>query len=524
MKNVYEFKDKIELNPMFSHALALMENSFSHLLVTGKAGTGKSTLLDYFRRTTRKKIAILAPTGVAAVNIKGETIHSFFGFRPDITLDKIKKKKSVWDERHEIYRALDTIVIDEISMVRADIMDCVDKFLRIYRNKEDEPYGGVQMVFIGDLYQLPPVMKTEERKLFRQLYASEYFFDSKVFKELIIEFIELEKVYRQKDPIFIELLNKIRNNTVEDKDLTVLNQRYADRVTRQEYYSIHLTTTNAMSAVINQQHLESLPGKVRVYTGEIKGKFESPAYPAEMYLQLKPDSQVMLLNNDTNGRWINGTLGRVVDFDNEVIWVELQDGSKQAVLPYTWEMFHFQLDHENGLITTETLGKYMQYPLKLAWAITIHKSQGKTFDNVIIDMGKGAFAHGQTYVALSRCRTLEGITLLQKIQKKHVFMDWRVVKFLTQFQYNLSALKCSHADKSAILQRAIDEHLPVEIEYLKASDEKSRRVIYPRVIGKMEFRGRSFEGLRALCSQRKEERTFRIDRILELKIMEHEDV
>ncbi len=511
----------IEFNEQFKKALDLMENTNQNVFVTGKAGTGKSTLLAYFREITKKKIVVLAPTGVAALNVQGETIHSFFKFKPDVTIQTIKKLKTT-DAR--IYKELDTIVIDEISMVRADLLDCVDYFLKINGKNSSLPFGGIQMVFIGDLYQLPPVVTAKEKKIFSEHYPSAYFFDAKVFKNLAIKFVELEKVYRQKDEDFIALLNRIRNNSVTDEDLKVLNNRVGGQLLSEEAnFVVYLTTINEKAYQINNEFLEKLPGKTFQWTAEVTGEFDRNSFPADPVLSIKKDAQVMMLNNDLKGRWVNGSLGRVVKvkYDKregcDLIGIQLQDGSKVYVRPYTWEVFHFKYNEKTKTIESETIGVFTQYPMKLAWAITIHKSQGKTFDRVIIDVGRGTFAGGQVYVALSRCTSLEGISLVKPIKKQHIFTDWKIVKFLTNFQYQLSEKEISLERKIKIINDAIARNLVLEIVYLKPNDEKSRRGVMPIEIGEYYFQNRKFLGLKAFCKTRNEIRIFRIDRILKLE-------
>lgn len=509
----------IELNEQFKQALDLMENSRENVFITGKAGTGKSTLLDYFRNTTNKKVAVLAPTGVAAVNIQGQTIHSFFKFRTDITPQKVKKYKG---SDRKLYKIIETIVIDEISMVRADLLDCVDRFLRLNGKNPGKPFGGIQMVFIGDLYQLPPVVKGKEREVFRKHYKSQYFFDARVFENLKMEFVELEKIYRQKDKVFIDVLNSIRNNSITPKELEIINKRIdPDFKPNPGDFYIYLTPTNKLSAEINNKELSRLKTKLFQYEGIVRGNFDKHYFPTDILLNLKVGSQIMLLNNDSMGRWINGTVGRILDIQNgekdDVITVQLMDGSKVEVEPYTWKIYNLFYNEVTRNLESESAGSFTQYPMKLAWSVTIHKSQGKTFDNVIIDIGKGTFTHGQVYVALSRCTSLDGIVLKKPIQKKHIFMDWKVVNFITRYQYKLSDKRCSLEDKVRIIQGAIENESKLSIIYLKRNDEKSKRVIQPKVVGEMEYLGRSYIGVEGFCFARQADRVFRVDRILELK-------
>ncbi len=524
---------KLDINPQFGYAIHIMENTKKNVFITGKAGTGKSTLLQYFRQNTKKNIVVLAPTGVAAVNVRGQTIHSFFNFKPDVTP---QTAASIKPRNKKIYKEVDAIVIDEISMVRADLLDCIDIFLRKYGKRKKEPFGGIQMIFIGDLYQLPPVVTSREKMIFSDYYKSPYFFDAKVFEPrtpLIriykentefgfeMEFIELEKIYRQKDEDFILLLNAIRNNTVTEEQITRLNTRYfPDFSEKDGDFYIHLTTTNDLADRINSEKLSRLDGKIFRYKGYTTGDFQSKELPTTELLELKIGAQVMLLNNDSLGRWINGSLGIIRDVEHDgkedVIIVKLSDGDVVEVRPYIWEMFRFYYDEKAKAVFSEPVGSFVQYPIRLAWAITIHKSQGKTFDKVIIDVGRGTFSHGQMYVALSRCTTFEGIVLKRHLEKRHVMMDYRVVNFVTRFQYAQSEKKCSLNDKVCILKEAVRNKKNIEIVYLKTKDEKSRRVILPLYVGELDYNGKPFLGLRAFCTKRMEERTFRVDRILEI--------
>ncbi len=519
--------EKIEISPEFQEALNLMENTQNHVFITGRAGTGKSTLLQYFRFKTAKKVAVLAPTGVAALNVCGQTIHSFFGFKPDVTLDKVAK---VSLSEAKLYQALDCLIIDEISMVRADLLDCIDLFLRLNGRDRKKPFGHLQMIFIGDLYQLPPVVTSKEKEIFSLGYESPYFFSSRVFNhpDFCFEFVELEKIYRQSDEDFIQLLNAIRNRTVSEEDLERLNQRVDPdfRPADDEFY-ITLTSTNDLAFAHNQEKLKALPGKMWIHQGFLSGEFEKfdrSSLPTDEILELKEGAQVMLVNNDRYGRWVNGTLGRVSSIQkkrhgHDLIVVELQDGEEVEVEPYTWELFHYKYNEKKKRIETEIVGKFKQYPLKLAWAVTIHKSQGKTFDRVIIDIGRGAFAPGQVYVALSRCTSLKGIILRRPIQKKHILLDYKIVRFLTRLQYQKAEEKLSEKEKKSLINQALFQKKEIEIVYLKPDDTKSRRRIRPISLELMEYKGKTFEGLRAFCFQRQAERTFRLDRILKIKLV-----
>ena len=507
----------LDFNPQFRQALDAMADTDANILITGRAGTGKSTLLDYFRSQTDKQIAVLAPTGVAAVNVAGQTIHSFFRFRPDTTAGKIRAVKE------PVYKELDTIIIDEISMVRADLLDLVDVFLRKNGRKKKAPFGGVQMIFIGDLYQLPPVLTRNDKEVLAKRYQSEYFFDSDVFRETRFELIELEKVYRQTDDFFVGLLNGIRNRSITDEQIGMINARLEVDETRWPESAVQLTTTNAMAQERNEQQLARLKGKAYTFKASLKGDFDQKSAPADLELKLKKGAHVMLLNNDAGGRWVNGTMGILEEIEDEELLVRLPGGNIEPVEPFTWSRFRFVWDDETKAVTSEAIGKFTQYPLKLAWAVTIHKSQGKTFDEIVVDIGRGTFAPGQLYVALSRCRTLDGVYIRRPIKKSHIWLDWRVVKFITGYQYGRSDELLPLADKISLIEQAAGDGTLLMMTYLKPDDTKSRRKIKPLCVEEMEYRGRSFIGLRAYCMERQAERTFRVDRILEIEVAGEED-
>ena len=419
----------------FSAAYDLLENNPSPLFVTGKAGTGKSTLLQYFREHTSKNIVVLAPTGVAAVNVRGQTIHSFFRFRPDITPEGARSVR-LRKAQKTIYKKLNAVVIDEISMVRADLLDCVDAFLRLHGPDESAPFGGVQMIFFGDLYQLPPVMTRLDRDIFKDVYASPYFFDAVSFKQLDFKIVELKKIYRQKDEAFIRILNSVRDKSVSATDLDVLNRRLRPqfRPGENDFY-VYLTTTNALADQINQERLKGLSGGSFHLEGGLSGGFDVKALPTHQVLELKAGAQVMLLNNDPGGKWVNGTIGKIFAAPQNhettgTIRVALSSGLIVEVAPFIWEVFRFFYNKDTEQIDSESAGSFRQYPLKLAWAITIHKSQGKTFSKVVLDIGNGTFAPGQMYVALSRCTDLEGLVLKKPIFKRHILLDDQVARFM----------------------------------------------------------------------------------------------
>jgi ATP-dependent DNA helicase PIF1 len=424
----------IDINARFKEAIGWMEETDRNLFLTGKAGTGKSTLLEHFCQTTRKQPVVLAPTGVAALNVKGQTIHRFFNFYIDTTPQKIRDKK-VRPRDKRLYKELQTIIIDEVSMLRADLLDCIDVFLRMYGPDQTRAFGGVQMIFVGDLYQLPPVVSTQERDIFSTHYQTPYFFSAHALADFAMERVELETVYRQKDKEFVSLLNRIRDNTVDAEGLSQLNRRHvALPVPPVEEFYISLTTTNQKADEINDTHLQSLSGHMHHAAATISGDFGKEYYPTATDLQFKLGAQVMLLNNDPKKRWVNGSVGVIeaVQKDAEgqsCVAIRLQGNDKLVQVPaYSWEVYRFSL-HENAIIS-EAVGTFTQYPFRLAWAITIHKSQGKTFERVVIDLGSGTFASGQAYVALSRCTSFEGMILKTPIQKHHIRMDARINEWL----------------------------------------------------------------------------------------------
>ncbi len=426
---------ELDFNEEFAAAFEAMENSGQHMFITGKAGTGKSTLLQYFREKTAKNVAFLAPTGVAALNIKGQTIHSFFNFKPDVTPETVGDIP-VRKRRRKLFKELDAVIIDEVSMVRADLMDCVDLFLRLYGPYGERPFGGIQMIFFGDLFQLPPVVSKGEEDIFKTHYPTPYFFSARAFASLDFRVLHLKKIYRQKDEHFIRILNAVRDNSVERHHWEALNSRFKPQslFPTDDFYIV-LTTTNALADKVNIQRLQSLQGLPKIYHGIISGEFEKKSLPTPEILELKPGAQVMMLNNDPEKRWVNGSLGKIKSIapseeGEDVVMVELENGSLADVKRHTWEIYQYYFDEETNALASKVVGYFTQYPLKLAWAVTIHKSQGQTFERVVIDMGFGTFSHGQMYVALSRCTSLEGIVLKQPLHQRHILMDERIMHFM----------------------------------------------------------------------------------------------
>lgn len=421
-------KSNFVLTEEFQQILDLIETSNQNIFITGKAGTGKSTLIELIRNHVNKKIIVLAPTGLSAINVRGQTIHSFFHFPPRfINRSSIRR---LYNDR--IFKDIDTVIIDEISMVRADLIDGIDHFLRIHGKDKNQPFGGTQMIFVGDIFQLPPVLRQEESSVYYQLYDSPYFFSADAFNERSFIFIELTQIFRQHDAAFIELLNTVRTGTLNTQALEPINNKLSANSPNRNKY-ITLTTTNAVANSINESELNKINQPVFTYTAQIEGDFPTnTALPAELELNLKKGARVMFVKNDKGRMWVNGTLGTIHALEKEKIEVKIEENGRNEIVTVSrvkWENIKYELDSNTGEIKETILGTLTQYPLRLAWAITIHKSQGMTFDKVNIDFSRSPFAHGQTYVALSRCRTIDGITLSKKIWPNDVIVDERIIEF-----------------------------------------------------------------------------------------------
>ncbi|MEK7286626.1 MAG: AAA family ATPase [Nitrospirota bacterium] len=514
---------QIELTPEFRNTLDLLEQGKDNLFITGRAGTGKSTLLQQFREVTSKNIVILAPTGVSAINVGGETIHSFFGFKPNTTPESVKKIRG---KRALFYKKIEVIVIDEISMVRADLLDAVAQFLFFNGRAPGEPFGGVKIVFFGDLHQLPPVIRRNEEAAFAQHYETPYFFSAHAFESLSLYWIELTRVFRQTDEAFLEILNHLRDHTISDDELLQLNQRVenpkviASLTGGAAADCICLTTTNQQALTINRTRLLELPDKEHLFTATVEGTFEENTFPTAVSLELKVGARIMMLNNDSRGRWVNGTLATIkaIDLQGETLQVILANDSEEDVVPYTWEMFQFSLDREGGRLVPVSIGKFTQMPVRLAWAITIHKSQGLTFENAIIDLSRGTFAHGQLYVAISRLKTLEGLTLTHPVRKRDILLDERILRFCDTHQSRTPNEPLSLTIKMERIDEAIRKKRTIAIVYITNTNEQTKRRVTPIRMGEMTYQGKGYIGLLARCHRLEEEKRFAVDRILDITV------
>ena len=450
-------------NKEFQDALQLITHTRQSVFLTGKAGTGKSTFLKYICNHTKKKYVVLAPTGIAAINAGGVTLHSFFKlpFRPmlpddpDLSLShgRIFEFFKYPKEKRKIIAEVDLIIIDEISMVRADIIDCVDRILRVYSGNMRLPFGGKQLLFVGDVFQLEPVVPSDQKEILSLFYASPFFFSARVFKDINLVPIELQKVYRQTDSVFINILVRIRNNAARKQELDTLNGRYFPSFEPQnEDMYITLATRRDQVDFINEKKLAELPGEEYVSVGKIEGDFPESSLPTQLNLSIKEQAQVIFIDNDYERRWVNGTIGMVSGIDeNGNVYVLLESGVEHLVEPTSWRNYKYKYNEKEKRIEEEIVGTFEQLPIRLAWAITVHKSQGLTFSRVVVDLTGGVFAGGQTYVALSRCTSLEGLVLKSKISSRDIFIRKEIVEF-SQIFNNQALIEKSIKESEAELQ------------------------------------------------------------------------
>ena len=448
-------------NKEFQDALNLIQYTRQSVFLTGKAGTGKSTFLKYVCEITKKKHIVLAPTGIAAINAGGSTLHSFFKLPfypllpddPNFSLKggKLHSFLKYTSAHRKLIKEVELVIIDEISMVRADIIDFIDKILRVYSQNMREPFGGKQILLVGDVYQLEPVLKNDEREIINRFYPTPYFFSARVFNEIELISIELTKVYRQTDKVFVNVLDHIRTNTAGAADLQLLNTRYNAKIEENESdMYITLATRRDTVDFINEKKLAELPGDSTIFTGEIKGEFPENSLPTQMELEVKPGAQIIFIKNDYERRWVNGTIGTIAGIDeDETLYVITEDGKEVDVKKDSWRNIRYRYNDKEKKIEEEELGVFIQYPIRLAWAITIHKSQGLTFSRVVVDFTGGVFAGGQAYVALSRCTSLGGIRLTKQITRGDIFVRPEIVNFAQRFNNRPAiekALKQAQAD------------------------------------------------------------------------------
>ena len=430
-------------NPEFQDALDVLQHTHRSVFLTGKAGTGKSTFLKYIRDNTKKKTVVLAPTGIAAVNVGGQTMHSFFKipFKPMVPDDpdysnpaRMRKMLRYTKEKVKLIQQLELIIIDEISMVRADIIDFVDRVLRVYSGNMREPFGGKQLLFVGDIFQLEPVVTHDTRDILRRYYRNFFFFNARAFEQINLVPIELRKIYRQSDSDFIALLDRVRINRATPADMSRLNQRCnPDYQEINSEFAITLATRRDTVDSINDEHMKALKTPEFVYEGVIEGDFPENSLPTAFQLALKEGAQVIFIRNDKQGRWCNGTIGRVTRLSDQSVYVALENGAEMQVEWEIWENMQYSYNEKEKKVEEKVLGSFSQLPLKPAWALTVHRSQGLTFSRVVIDFAGGAFTGGQTYVALSRCTSLEGITLLKPLSERDIIVNPAVVEFSRQF-------------------------------------------------------------------------------------------
>lgn len=430
-------------NPEFQQVFDLIENTSASVFMTGKAGTGKSTFLRYITAHTRKKHVVLAPTGIAAVNVGGQTIHSFFHVPlkpllpddPEFSPRRLEKRMRYPKDLQLLIRNLELIIIDEISMVRADLIDFIDKILRHYSRRPYEPFGGKQLLMVGDIFQLEPVVTSDSRDILRRAYRNFHFFGAHVFAEAQLVPIELRKVYRQSDPTFISLLDRVRSGQPSEADINLINARFRDPdedTAADGEFSMTIASRRHIVDSINAEHLDALTTPSFSFEARIQDDFPETSYPTEKVLTLKEGAQVVFVRNDPERRWVNGSLGKVTFLNQETLKITLEDGNEYEIEPEVWANTVYTYDEKENTVKEEVKGTFSQFPIRLAWALTVHKSQGLTFRRLNIDI-RGAFTSGQTYVALSRARSLEGIALASRISRRDIFVSPEVANFAGGF-------------------------------------------------------------------------------------------
>lgn len=461
-------------NPEFQDAWSVIQKTHRSVFLTGKAGTGKSTFLKYICNNTKKKYVVLAPTGIAAVNVGGQTMHSFFKIPfkpllpddPDIAnISRLRKMLRYTKEKIKLIQELELIIIDEISMVRADVIDFVDRVLRVFSGNMREPFGGKQLLLVGDIFQLEPVVTHDMRDILRRYYKHFFFFNARAFQLINLVAIELRKIYRQSDNDFVALLDRVRINRATSTDIARLNQRCNpdyQEVNGANEFAVTLATRRDTVDSINDEHMNALKTPEYVFEGYTEGDFPENSLPTARLLVLKVGAQVIFIRNDKEGRWYNGTIGKVTGLTSDRVFVALENGEEMEVLHEIWENMQYTYNEKEKKVEEKVLGSFTQIPLKPAWALTVHKSQGLTFNHVVIDFAGGAFTGGQTYVALSRCTSLEGITLLKPLNERDIFVNMAVVDFSRQFNNRQMINEAMEQERANMLYRravhAFDNH------------------------------------------------------------------
>lgn len=509
-------------NKEFQDALQLITYTRQSVFLTGKAGSGKSTFLKYICEHTKKKYVVLAPTGIAAINAGGVTLHSFFKlpFRPILPDDPDLSLKSgrifeffkYGKRQRKLIEEVELIIIDEISMVRADIIDCVDRILRVFSGKMRLPFGGKQLLFVGDVFQLEPVVPSDQREILSLFYASPFFFSARVFKEINLVPIELQKVYRQTDPVFIHILDSIRNNAARREDLNTLNGRcFPEFVPRNEDMYITLATRRDQVDFINEKKLAELPGDEFVSRGKVEGDFPESSLPTQLNLSIKDQAQVIFIDNDFERRWVNGTIGMISGIDESGhVYVQLENGVEHLVGPTSWRNYKYKYNEKEKRIEEEIVGTFEQLPIRLAWAITVHKSQGLTFNRVVVDLTGGVFAGGQTYVALSRCTSLEGLVLRGKVTPHDIFVRKEIVQFSQIFNDRQLIEKTLLENEAELLYgRAVRSfntgNMKEAVESFAAAVEKRNELEKPEVQRLIRMKLQSINTLRTQLKKLREE-------------------
>lgn len=511
-------------NPEFQDIWKLISYTRQSVFMTGKAGTGKSTFLRYIVENTKKKTVVLAPTGIAAISAGGVTLHSFFHLPfkpllpddPALQIKNLRQRLKHTAEQQKLIRELELIVIDEVSMVRADIIDFIDKLLRLYSGRFREPFGGKQLLLVGDIFQLEPVVTSDMRDIFRDLYPNLYFFSARVFREFALVPIELKKVYRQSDSTFIEMLDRMRIGAASPNDIAILNSKVdsdAANASKHKEFTMTLAPKRDTVDAINTSHLEKLRRKTYSFHGTIHDKFPENSLPAPLVLELKVGAQVVFVRNDVDKRWVNGTIGKIHAISDNSLEVILEDGVTHIVNQEIWENVSYRYDKETKKIEEEILGTFTQYPLRLAWALTIHKSQGLTFPRVIIDMQGGAFSAGQAYVALSRCQSLEGLTLRSKLNAYDFFVNPAIQSFSSMFNNQsiyaaamntAKADDCFHRAAKAFDESNFTDAVDLFTEGLYARDELRNQAVNRLVKQKLYHLGKTTQRIAQLEEQLRE--------------------